>query len=72
MTTTFFPTFDRWQNQAKKAERKLKDEGHQVVRVYIDPDEIVAWCAANGHDLNGRGRKAYGNFIAHKTARNTH
>ena len=39
--------YDQWRNRTEYEERLLKRRGRLVVRVIVDPDRLLAWCAAN-------------------------
>ncbi|MGE3923383.1 MAG: hypothetical protein AB7G13_10670 [Lautropia sp.] len=44
-----FPkTHAAWRQKAVRMERELKRQGSVPVRIEIDPDAFVAWCAARG------------------------
>jgi hypothetical protein len=55
----FEPTFDKWQGLAEKAERKFKARGQRPHRAIIEPDKFIAWCAANGREVDAHGRTGY-------------
>jgi hypothetical protein len=57
----FPPSFDRWQRRAEDSERRLKADGRPVVRVHIDPQEFVAWCATAGRTIDRDARIAFAN-----------
>jgi hypothetical protein len=65
-------TFDKWQSQAEHAERQLKAQGHFIIRVHIDPEDFVAWCAANGLDIDAKGRMAFVNGEVYRQVRDMH
>lgn len=59
-------TFDKWQSKAEQAERGAKAAGKLTVRAHIDPDNFVAWCAANGVELDSHGRNKWAAEIAYR------
>ncbi len=65
-------TFDKWQTLAEKGEQQLKAKGHLVIRVHIDPEEFVAWCASNNCEVDADGRMAFANAEAYRQVRQTH
>jgi hypothetical protein len=64
-------TFDGWLASAQKVYEKLTDDGHVVVKAYIDPEAFPKWCAAHGKELNAAGRTAYANECAADKVRAT-
>jgi hypothetical protein len=48
-----------WLKMAEEMERGLKAYGHPVMRVRIDPDTFPDWCAAQGTNTGGEGRKRF-------------
>jgi hypothetical protein len=59
-------TFDKWQSRAEHAERQLRAEGQLPIRVPIDPEEFVAWCAARGLNVDAEGRMAFVNDAVYR------
>lgn len=41
---------------------ELRASGVSPTQMNIKPGELAAWCKANGHAIDGRGRTAYANF----------
>ena len=60
-------TYDEWLTAAKKTRHSIMAQGTRVVRAKIDPDTFPAWCAANGHDLDAKGRVAFADRCAFET-----
>ncbi len=52
-------TWKAWLMMAEEMERELKAYGHVVMRVHIDPNTFLDWCAANGTSPGGEGRKKF-------------
>ena len=58
--------YKQWREATENSERFLKRSGHLVVRVVIDPDDFLAWCAARSLQPNSNtisrfvGEKTYG------------
>ncbi|MCW2406151.1 hypothetical protein M2336_002780 [Sphingobium sp. B1D7B] len=52
-------TFDQWQELAEQLERQVARSGGRLIRVDLNPKKFIAWCAANGHNLDARGRMAF-------------
>ncbi|MCF8156425.1 MAG: hypothetical protein K9K35_10505 [Rhodoferax sp.] len=59
-------TYGEWEANAKELEQALRGEGYAVVRAHIRPLQFVAWCRANGHNVNSEGRNAFANWCAMK------
>jgi len=67
----FFPTWEEWEQSAKKSEEEFKAQGYIVERVYIDPDTFADWCSHNGINTNTQGRARFGaDFVGKKYGRN--
>jgi hypothetical protein len=67
----FFPTWEEWEQSAKKSEEEFKVQGYIVERAYIDPDTFADWCNRKGVDTGRQGRARFGAvFVAEKYGRN--
>lgn len=55
------PTYKAWREKVDRGMRDLPADV-EVVKVEADPDEIAAWCRANGGKVNTKTRAA---FAAH-------
>ncbi|MGZ5129847.1 MAG: hypothetical protein ACXWCU_07960 [Caldimonas sp.] len=53
-----------WVKGARRAEQFFVSKGRATVRVYIHPSEFAQWCHLHGHELDTRGRLAYGRWSA--------
>ncbi len=53
------PSWKEWRKMAEEMERGLKEYGHPVMRVYIDPNTFPDWCAAHGTSPGRNGQKIY-------------
>ena len=50
---------------ARIAQRRFDDfraRGFDPVKVTVDPEEMLAWCQANGRAVDSNGRAAFANF----------
>ena len=52
-------TWTEWLKIAGEMEMGLKAYGHVVMRVHIDPDTFVDWCAAHDTSPGSAGRKKF-------------
>lgn len=52
-------SFDEWETQAKRVETHYQRGGQTVVRVYIDPQNFVAWCALRNLHIDAEARMAF-------------
>jgi hypothetical protein len=52
-------SWKEWLKMAEEMERGLKAYGHVVMRVHIDPNTFVAWCAAHDASPGSAGRKKF-------------
>jgi hypothetical protein len=55
-------TFERWQEQAENRERIWKSRNYLAVRVKIDPDAFIEWCAAGSQPPNGQMLELFANM----------
>jgi hypothetical protein len=53
-----------WEKGARRAEQFFISRGQATVRVYIHPNEFAPWCQQHGHELDTRGRLAFGRWSA--------
>jgi hypothetical protein len=60
----FMPSHDLWEKGARRAEQFFVSKGRATVRVYIHPNEFARWCRQHGHELDTRGRLAFGRWSA--------
>lgn len=65
-------TYEAWLKAAEGLERRLKKEGHIVVRAEIDPDEFPRWCAAQGLPVDADARGRFANEAAYREVQHTH
>ena len=42
---------------------ELRASGVSPTQMNIKPGKLAAWCKANGHAIDSRGRAAYANFV---------
>jgi hypothetical protein len=67
----FFPTWDEWEQSAKKSEEEFKTQGYIVERAYIDPDTFADWCRKEGVGTGSNGRRRFAaDFVGKKYGRN--
>lgn len=57
-------TFHDWKVRVQQIENDALDKGLTLVRVVIDPETFPAWCAANGHNIDGEARLHFGSLKA--------
>lgn len=48
--------FEQWLELAEKAQKNVESQGHQVVKVYIDPETFPEWCEKKGVEPNAEAR----------------
>jgi hypothetical protein len=53
--------FEEWKAIVEKQCELVKAGGNIVLRVDVDPDKFVAWCAVQGFEPNAWGRTAFVN-----------
>jgi hypothetical protein len=54
-------TYSEWRLAAEQAERKMRRQGHFVVRVPLLADEFVSWCAARNLNVDAQARMQFAN-----------
>ena len=52
-------TYSEWLAEAEWAERNIRATGHEVRRVFVDPDELAAWCLIRGRKPDGKTRAEF-------------
>jgi hypothetical protein len=65
-------TFDKWQKLAEQLEAAQKRTGMTVVRAHLDPEKFVAWCAANGLDVDSHARNRWASEAAYRAVTGEH
>lgn len=65
-------TFHEWRMKAESGEKKLRRDGHTIVRAYIDPETFPDWCRSRGLDIDAEARMQYANLIAKESHGTTH
>lgn len=59
----FEDSFEKWKAMATAARREFQRSGVRAVECLIEPEELLAWCAANGQENNSASR---GEFVSEK------
>jgi hypothetical protein len=60
-------TYNEWLQEAKKVSDFLTLEGFNVVRVYLDPKTLSAWCKTQNYEMDATARSLYAtDFVAGK------
>src|SRR5271168_2311190 len=52
-------TYDEWLRDVQQGEKLVKREGNVVKRIFVDPDELAAWCALRGVEPVASARAEY-------------
>ena len=65
-------SFHIWRMNAETGEKKLRREGHTIVRAFIDPETFPEWCRSRGLNINAKARMEFANLVAKEYAGNTH
>lgn len=69
----FSDDFETWRKIAQRQFDGLRAQGLAVEKVPIDPDEMLAWCRAQGRAVDAHGRSAFAAFkLMKKNDRTTH
>jgi len=61
-------TYEEWLAQAERAEKEIAADGHQVERVMLDVDELMAWLNETGRRATGASRLVYALELQRKRA----
>jgi hypothetical protein len=51
--------YERWREQAENKERISKRRGFLVVRLVVNPEAFLDWCAVNACEPNGKALEVY-------------
>lgn len=65
-------TFHEWLMQAEANEKKLRRDGHTIVRIFVDPKTFPDWCSARSLNVDAQARMLYASTIAKETHGTTH
>jgi hypothetical protein len=57
-------TFDDFLKIAEEGRQYLINNGHVVVKAYIDPDSFRQWCRDTGHNIDADARVDFANEVA--------
>lgn len=58
----FTDRFEDWRRIAQRRFDDFRARGFDPVKVTVDPEEMLAWCQANGRAVDSNGRAAFANF----------
>ena len=56
-------SFEEWKSLVEKQCELVKAGGNIALRVELDPDQFVGWCAVHGFEPNAWGRTAFVNHM---------
>jgi hypothetical protein len=65
-------TFHEWRMKAETGEKKLRKEGHIVMRVFIDPKTFPDWCNSRGLNIDAQARIQFASLAVKETYGTTH
>ena len=68
----FSTSFLIWRMEAETGEKKLRRNGHTVVRVFIDPETFPDWCRTRGLNIDAKARTTFADGVAYETVRSSH
>lgn len=52
-------TYEDWLANAENAVRTLRSQGVHVHKVFLDVEEVLAWCTRTGRSFNSRARSEF-------------
>jgi hypothetical protein len=52
-------SYDDWAAHAEESLRQMREAGIDAEKVVIDVEELLAWCQAQGCDVDGGARARY-------------
>lgn len=67
-----WPTFREWRNAAQKGFDQLRADGLPVVKVMIDPEELLKWATAEGRAIDGKARAEFAVVVHERENRQRH
>lgn len=65
-------TFHEWRMAAETGEKKLRRDGHTVVRALVQPEAFADWCRSRGLNVDAQARMDFANLIAKEHQRSRH
>lgn len=57
-------TFEEWRARMDRRLVEFSQKGIEIERMLINPDELVAWCRANGRPVDANARAEYPAVLA--------
>lgn len=55
-----FPAgYDAWKKRAESDQARAEARGLRVIRVIVDPDEFIVWCASQRMPLDANARRLF-------------
>lgn len=57
-------TYGEWLLSAEEVERNMRAEGFRTIRVRLEPQAFLAWCAGEGCEPNGPARAKWAAAMA--------
>lgn len=60
------PTYDQWLSKIETAIKEVEKRGHVTEKVIVNPDDFVAWCAANGREVERNARSQFASELLMK------
>jgi len=61
---TFHKTYAEFADRVAQRQAQMAGQNEPTIRVYIDVDEFVAWCRANGRKVDAQSRATYAGLKA--------
>lgn len=52
-------SFKDWKSNANRAISGIRMQGHEITKISIKVDELVAWCKKNNSDNNAEARSRF-------------
>ncbi len=53
------PTYEQWLSKIETAIKEVEKRGQVAEKIIINPDDFMAWCAANGREVERNARAQF-------------
>ncbi|WP_119388744.1 hypothetical protein [Taklimakanibacter lacteus] len=52
-------TYEEWRSSVRKVEHRMREEGHLIERIDLEPESFVQWCALRGLRTDAKARASF-------------
>ena len=57
-------SYDQWRSDARDLERGLREQGHVIERVHLEPESFLQWCTLRGLRTDAKARSGFASEMA--------